>query len=217
MQIPSLKNNIKYQLLDDSYFEEVSNLFADRFINQELLIKNSGVLYENYILATRVRTQHAIDNKMSIVAICQETQKIAGFCINLDPYSSSQVDRSSYADRDPAFKLINQTLTELYKNIKLTEKAGVNFSIYALAVAQDFQNLGIATTLIKLSEQIALDNNFSKIFIDATSLGTYKIAQKLGYNQLAQISYQDFNYGGNKPFKDITDYIGPTVFIKALK
>ncbi|AIT08940.1 hypothetical protein LO80_02380 [Candidatus Francisella endociliophora] len=153
---------------------------------------------------------------MSAVAICQDTQKVAGFCINLDPYSSSQVDRSSYADKDPAFKLINRILTELYKDVKLIEKAGVNFSIYALAVAEDFQNLGIATTLIKLSEQIALDNNFSKIFIDATSLGTYKIARKLNYKQLAQINYQDFNYEGRKPFKNITNHIGPTVFNKQI-
>ncbi|MFC4892686.1 GNAT family N-acetyltransferase [Pseudofrancisella aestuarii] len=210
------ESKIIYSRLDYSRVQEVAELFANLFIQEEYLIKNSKVSYENYILATTVRAKHAATTGLSLIAICENTNKVIGFCINIDPYSEIQVDRSSYASKDPAFEIINSALSGLYNGISFEEKPGVNFSIYALGVSSEFQNKGIASNLFKISEQIAIEKNFSVILTDATSPGTKKIAEKLNYTAINKFSYKDYIYKGKKPFENINDYYGPILFKKII-
>lgn len=73
------------------------------------------------------------------------------------------------------------------------------FEIAIVAVSSDYGKKGLATTLMELSIQIAIQNGAGAAQVEALSEYTARAASKLGFTVLKSIDYATFEYEGVTP------------------
>lgn len=100
-------------------------------------------------------------------------------------------------------RLLTAILHDLTKDHDLftiyrTEKV---LEINIVAVSSDFGKKGLATKLIELSIQLAIQSGAGAVQMEAVSEYTARSATKLGFTTLKTIDYSTYEYEGVKPFE----------------
>jgi len=93
---------------------------------------------------------------------------------------------------------ILQTLTKDHNLFTLYETDKV-LDIIIVTVSSDFGRKGLATKLMELSIQLAIQSGAGAIQVEAVSEYTARAASKLGFEILKSIDYATFEYDGIKP------------------
>lgn len=101
---------------------------------------------------------------------------------------------------------IMQALTEDHDLFSLYKTDKV-FEIRIVAVSSDFGRKGLATKLMELSIQIAIQNGAGVVETEAVSEYTSRAATKLGFITLKSIDYATYEYDGIKPFAGNEDML----------
>lgn len=99
-------------------------------------------------------------------------------------------------------RLLTAILQELTKDHDLftiyrTKKV---LEINIVAVSSDFCKKGLATKLMELSIQLAIERGAGAVQIEAVSEYTARLATKLGFTTLKATDFAKFEYNGLKPF-----------------
>lgn len=209
-------NHISYQILSIDKLRETVALVTKIFAYQEYAIKGAGLTYDTFSLFAELYCKASLKTGLSIIAVDEISGEVLGFSINEDPNAESAVDISLFQETDKAYDLFLALLNELNKFSNSDGIAGNNLHLYLLGVATEHQKRGIGTNLVVATEMIAKNKGFKNILVEATSPGTKPTCEKLGYDNIGQIVYEEFEYNSEKPFSNITDYDGPYLFSKKI-
>ena len=103
-------------------------------------------------------------------------------------------------------------LFHLYKTDKVLDTRFV-------AVLPDFGRKGLATKLMELSIQLAIQKETGAIQVEAVSEYIARAADKLGYTTLTSVDYASFEYDGIKPLAGNVEMLvdHPTARFMALR
>ncbi|KAL3276615.1 hypothetical protein HHI36_011987 [Cryptolaemus montrouzieri] len=144
---------------------------------------------------------------VSLVAKCRNTGKMLGLALN---------EKTMPWDIELYYKLADEvkckkikTLLKFYayvlRSTNLFEKFNVPkvFEITNLSVALEAQGMGIGNELVKSSQHIALNNGFKLMRIDASSLFTARICEKMNMELISEIPYNSYLDENGLPVFDI--------------
>lgn len=211
------KSGIEYHLLTEQRLEETIEFVTDLFVHHEYLTRESGLTLKEFGVFARLYCEASLKHQLSIIAIDGSSKELVGFSINEDPMSTVAVDANQFYDISDHYKPFLGMLTALNEKCwNLERKANFSFHLYLLGVKPAHQGKKIGKTLVAVSEMVAKENGFSYVAVEATSPLTKPICENLGYENLGNIVYSQFEFAGVKPYAHVTDYDGPYLFVKKL-
>ncbi|CAG9800083.1 unnamed protein product [Chironomus riparius] len=169
---------------------ELQELFNTHYYQNEPI--TVGWINNNPVPEDLASTLDVLDEKMSIVAADEATNRIVGACIaGVD----TQIDIENIIDE--AKKTANKKWTQylqLYARIRLEsnifEKFSVDesFHVHALVVDANYQNNSIGTKLMAKSFKLAASLDYKICSVNCSSTYTSKIATKLNMQYIGPIA-----------------------------
>lgn len=142
--------------------------------------------------------RETLASSCSIVAREQNTGRLVAVIYNkmLDPSFKDPWKHPNFPKRllTEIFQALSDPhdLFQLYKTDKVLDTRFV-------AVTPDFGRKGLATKLMELSIQLAIQKEAGAIQVEAVSEYIARAAAKLGYTTLTSVDYATFEYDGIKP------------------
>lgn len=134
-------------------------------------------------------------------------QQIAGVALNgcLHSQDAETSWKTIEALEDDAFKKIfvflhtHNTQHNLFKEFNVDKI----FEVRILSVDAKFRGQGIAKNLLRKCEEIAIENGFRMLKLDATSLFTQKVSASLGYQMRSEYRYDEYVNEKNERVFDV--------------
>lgn len=171
--------------------------FKDEPVAKALGIGRSpNTILEDHILKS-------LSQGFSLIAKCKEDDKIAGVCINevtspWDPDAWEKIARSLW---NPRLRNLYQFYVHLQRAPGLWEMANVQkiFEIAYLCVNPEERGKGLGTALVQRAIDTGADCGYSCIRIDATSVKTQAICEKLNLKMVYELPYRAYIGYNKKP------------------
>ena len=215
---PISKNGIIYKLLEENESEETQKLIVKIFVDDEYLTRESGLTYDEFSFLARDYCEYTIKKKLSFIAIDQQSQQVIGFIIAEDPFTKDTINPDKFVEVSEHYIPFNAILESLHEHyLNIPKEPGSCYHSFLGGMVSDFRRRGILRQMNIYSEEYALKQGFKWILVEATSPATKFLCDKDGYTNLGNIPYADFKLHNSYPFKHITTYDGPYLYIKQLQ
>lgn len=153
----------------------------------------------------------ASDN-MSLVAIDEDSEQVIGVVVNKD-YTVAPVNPDTViGDSLPIFTLLG-TLNSLPFEA-CDANPGEVFHVFIMAIDVDKANQSVGSQLSEQVIKTAKAMGYGKLATETTGPISQHIARnKFGAREVACIKYADFEFNGQKIFKDVTEVDGCYMFM----
>ncbi|XP_044756773.1 uncharacterized protein LOC123315227 isoform X1 [Coccinella septempunctata] len=199
-------------------YNDVLKFMKKEYIPNEPTCKSLGITSCS-ILMDRILLN--LSQGYSLIAKCKNTGNIMGVAINekTSPWDADLVDKIAHSVQCPNLRKVLRFYAFLERAPNIFDKYKVHevFEIANLGVAENSQNLGIATRLVKESKNIAASKGFSILRVDATSFYTARICEKLNMESILEIPYDSYLDADRQPvFKVPKPHTGVKVYIMKL-
>lgn len=104
-------------------------------------------------------------------------------------------------DNDP-WRMVSALHSEMKGELDLFDKYQTDkvLHLFIMAVSSQYVRLGLATTLVELSLELAKANGVGAVYTEATNYHTVTITSKHGFESLRTVDYATFEFEGAKPF-----------------
>ena len=212
-----LKNKVYFSALKPEHREGAVKLVLQNFLKNEPACKHLRMKYfpEHDIHAEMYFNEMA-DQGLSFVAVDRETNQVVGVLFNTEYYPDRTNPLSEVLEKETdeckgscefkrflsVYEQNRSVVPDIFRHY------GVDRCFYFgfLCVNPEYSNMGIATTLVKLSEEHAKSLGHRLCIVDATAGQTKHICvNKLGFNVLGEMKYKDFEFYGDKPLTHVNE------------
>ncbi|KAK9875612.1 hypothetical protein WA026_009410 [Henosepilachna vigintioctopunctata] len=198
---------IRYELIEESRYNEILDYLKNHFHDEPL---NMAVrLFEKGETCERLEEYdlNTMKDGLSYVAIDSESGRIAGTILNGISHRGDveeELEKMKSID-DIKFNRLMGLLFTNNADVELFKKYNVDkiFELRILSVDNDFRGKGLAQKLMEMSEQLAQEQGFTLLKVDATSFFTQKICTKLGYKTMKSIVYKDIKNENGELIYDV--------------
>eukprot|EP01089_Gocevia_fonbrunei_P010151 TRINITY_DN2270_c0_g1_i1.p1 TRINITY_DN2270_c0_g1~~TRINITY_DN2270_c0_g1_i1.p1 ORF type:complete len:251 (-),score=49.66 TRINITY_DN2270_c0_g1_i1:119-871(-) len=150
--------------------------------------------------AVALHTEH-----LTIVCKDLKSGKIVGGLINRDfnqPFPES-VSSISFPDLRPISTLGGQ-VDETYRKLRPdSQKLGDTIDFWMAGTLPEYRRNSIESTCVKLSLDVARNNNFKYAVAELTGFYSVIAFLKNGFYPMAMVDYRTFEYEGKLPFSEI--------------
>ncbi|XP_077998798.1 arylalkylamine N-acetyltransferase 1-like [Glandiceps talaboti] len=211
--------DISYRLLSKDRLEEGAILLSHAFLNGEPIVSCIKQPYEAELASNKSVCHAVVDDGVSLVAIDNSCGKVVGIT-TAGLATAGEILKEARGDEDvmpvmappatlPYYKPIVAIIKEL-DQILMDDSDFVNnpdakvCSSAKLGVDVNYRGRGIASKLIELRTQIAREKDCKFIIAQASAPGSQKLYSKLGFEEVGEIKYKDFEYKGEKVYSSVT-------------
>ena len=205
-------NGIQYFYYQTKHDAEGFEMTTKAFGDHEPIGKACGANQEQFKELFMLTWHHMVNNNLSIVAVDEESQKVAGVFTAWDPTKMmeagmcammsmmSQFDKvlKKYPGLKPFCEIsqeVQKPIEALHKKHKTKGDSGVICELLTVAVSPDFGGKGIATNLSKICVENAKQAGFKVIYSETTGVGSTKAIAKCGGEIKNTIDYATWTYG----------------------
>jgi len=77
-----------------------------------------------------------------------------------------------------------------------------------------YEGKGIGTKITAASIVYNKSLGYEKAFVQATHRGSQRVFEKLGFQKVAEIIYEDYEFEGKKPYENIVEPKSAIAFVK---
>lgn len=168
--------------------------------------KSLGLNQTQWAVMSQMFVQRAAQRDLSFVAFNEESGQIEGVIINED-WKEKQPDAyRELTDWAPVRAIFNELRTRFKSAHPSIEHGKVLHPLYFTCVRPDARNQGIVSQLWMKSVELAQMRNYEKMVAEASSPATQQILTntRLGFREIANVSFEDFKFQGRHVFKDLT-------------
>ncbi|KAL3266544.1 hypothetical protein HHI36_010712 [Cryptolaemus montrouzieri] len=187
---------MQFEPIQESRYNEILEYLKHHFHDEPLnvavgLFKKGQTCerLEDYDLNT-------MKDGLSLVALDPETGRIAGAILNGISHRGDveqELEKMKCIDDIKFHRLMGLLFTH-NADVELFKKYHVEkiFELRILSVDADFRGKGLAQKLVEKSEELAKEQGFTLLKVDATSFYTQKICEKFGFKTVKTIVYRDY-------------------------
>ncbi|XP_070558466.1 uncharacterized protein [Ptychodera flava] len=206
------------RVMKENDVEEATRLLADAFTGREPLTVCLGIKAKDDLSYAQRICERAAQDGVSMVAQDTMRKKIVGVATT---FAMRNQEDDDVIKPLRIFRPIHALLNRLvrcftkhpdYANVPLSKIA----QFIRLAVHPDYTGRGIATMLREANARLANSKGFRMAIATATAPATHKMYAKLGFVELHEIRYEDFEFEGRRPFEGVTECKSAKLFIKSL-
>ncbi len=202
---------ILYQVIDPSRYEETIVFLYDHYLVQEptgKAVYGSTVPERNTGLDKYLLT--SLQLNLSLCAIDEESNKIIGIIlcyiadINDPDHVKTYEDyiRDGFTPQLATLFMIDGTLN--LKQLLDEHKQTKLFYMFIIGVDGYYCKRGIGTELVKRSmDYAATKHGYSMFAVLCTSYYTQKLYEKLGYQRIKEMKYEDYMFKDEAVYKNV--------------
>lgn len=202
-------SDIQLRNMEASDLDGAVDILNEAFCQREPLTVCLGIPPEKDVVETRAICQQAVSDGLSVVAVDTECNKIIGVATSsiLDPSNMSLPDipEDILLLYRPIYSIIGK-LQEVFLNSPAFQNnpdAKV-VSAMKLGVHPNYTGMGLGTKLRQATTELAQRKGYHFATAAASSPGSQRLYQKLGFEVLDGLKYCDFELDGKRPFDSVT-------------
>jgi len=151
----------------------------------------------------KIFVDRAASQNLSLIAIDEE-EKVHAVMLNEDWKEPPPVAYHSLASEwRPVRAAFNEVHTRFKAQQEFIQPGQMLHTLYFSCVRPEAAQQGVMGSLFNESISVARDNNFREMCADTSSDGTAKLANNLGFDNTAALSYRDFFFDGVKVFDEL--------------
>jgi len=199
------RDGIIYKLLSGDYLNEAVDCLTDEFTLHEPIVKSLGItseMFKPYVWEVCIK---AIREKLSFVAIDEDTDELLG-CAIVEDFGLHSEAKELMLSRCPEIEprvLLVETLASKFRE-KNRVKEGKYIRLFMIAVISKTKGIGIATILNELIFRHSKYLGYEKVIAEPTGKISQNILlNKYHFEKIDSIKYKDFIYNGKKPLEKI--------------
>ncbi|XP_077971089.1 uncharacterized protein LOC120346239 [Styela clava] len=182
-------------MLEDADCKVVTDFMVEYFVGGDPLTTHLQMTPDEGRLMFAPYVKNALWQNVSIGAYHKETGDLVGIVINLLGKNESQLPSLPYVNEKQSIRIRQDHEMILYFfGTSLTTTLGTTkyMELFLTAVRPDNKRRGIATELIKRTENIARQRGMKIITAICTSAYTLRATQNIGFEIKKQITYADY-------------------------
>jgi GNAT superfamily N-acetyltransferase len=192
-----------YAILTNAQIKEACEVVGRAFTH-EPMTEALNLSYEQVYDDFKMVVENLIPEGMSFAAIDTATNAIAGVCINKDFTVEPVAEGSDHSDALAVFDLVDELDAQSPELKTLSEHE--MFHLYILAVDEAYAGNGVGVELAKHTDELAKALGFKQMIVEVTGpLSQHICIDRIGCQEIGRVNYQDFEFHGEKVFKDIKE------------
>jgi len=196
--------NIQYCVLNSEHLEVAFELATEIFIKGSTLHVALGIGLDEYREYLKEPFHEMVNEGLSVVAIDDTSNVVVGCIIASDFYHHLDTAISPVEKFAPLGALGNALARQYLEQREITE-GQVVLSDMAV-IASKLSGKGVYQQLKKLCHENAREKGFERIVGELSSEATqHVVLNKLGHQKIAEIKFNTFEFGGQKPFAGIIE------------
>ncbi|XP_077980684.1 uncharacterized protein LOC144435912 [Glandiceps talaboti] len=207
------------RIMVENDVEEATQVLSDAFTGREPLTVCLGIKVNDDIANTKRHCEKAAQDGVSMVAVDTTQSKIVGVATTFTMKSAEEKD-----DGLPPLRIFRPILALLNRLVRCFMKHPEYGSIpthkiihfQKLGVHKDYAGHGIGTMLRKSNTQLARSKGCEMAIATATAPATHKMYTRLGFTELYEIKYEEFEFEGRRPFESVTECNSAKLFYKPI-
>ena len=192
-----------YAILTNEQIEEACQVVGRAFTHEPMTAA-LNLSYQQVYDDFKMVVEKLIPEGMSFAAIDTKTNTIAGVCINKDFIVEPVAEGEDHSDALAVFDLVDELDAQSPELKQLSEHE--MFHLYILAVDDAYVGNGIAVELAKHTDELAKNLGFKQMVVEATGpMSQHICIDRIGCKEIGRVNYKDFEFHGEKVFKDIKE------------
>jgi hypothetical protein len=207
------KAGYRIQTLGREHMQSAADLFIKTFCDGEPITKHLGIQYHEYEPFVLAVIQKAVNDGMSVVAIDDKNRVIA-CALGEDITDSFKPNPALYPKMKPIFALIEELSAPFLGNKKF--KKGKMAHTWIAMVDETYRGKGVSTEIDLACTNHIANKGFDFTYAEFTSDISEKITHHYAVSKkMNEITYGDFIYQGQKPFKGVKG--GAAAYVLGIK
>ena len=151
----------------------------------------------------KIFVDRAASQNLSLIAL-DEDEKVQGVMLNEDWKEPPPI---GYHDLAQEWRPVRAAFNEVHTRFKAEQEyiqpGQMLHTLYFSCVRPEAASQGVMASLFHDSISVARDNNFREMCADTSAEGVAKLANNLGFDNTAALSYKDFKYNGVNVFSEL--------------
>lgn len=199
-------NAIQYQLLEPRHKVLAVNLIREVFTKKEPITSHLGVSTHEFEPFVKDLVSHAIQQRLSWVALDKATKKIAGARITTD-YAKDFLP-GEYGEN---MNIVGDFLNKVAHSNRISHKKTVHS--HMVAVDPQYARLGIAKNLLGWASSWAYSKGYRYSVGEVTNQNNRKLLEQIpSYQALHRVEYKSYSYKGKRPFLTLNEHDACVLF-----
>ena len=196
---------LDFQILTENDLESAIYCLESAFLSGEPMFKALSLTNEQFSSGVKVICQRVVKQGLSVIAKDSSSGEVVGCAIGKD-FMTDMLDGTEAVSPKlyPVFQLL-ETLDENYQ-AQHSVQPGELLHFLLLGVIKPFANQGIGRILALELHEVAKTHDYQGVIMEATGpISKHIFLNRLNYQEIDAISYQEFEYEGQKVFSSITE------------
>ena len=210
-----MENEIRIEVLSKKHIIEAANCLAEGFLREPMTLA-LDIEFVEILEFTQHAVSKTVNEGLSLVAVDVDSDSVIGVSINKDLLDELVNEDDVFLMKlSPIFNLLEQLDEEYRANHEVKR----NEIFHGLMIVADQKSKfgNIAFQLLEKSYELAKENDFSKMMVEATGPISQNVAaKKLGFTEFASVNYSDFEFEGDRIFSEIIDVSTCKLLVKEL-
>ncbi|XP_006812766.1 arylalkylamine N-acetyltransferase 1-like [Saccoglossus kowalevskii] len=207
MAISAQVPGIQFRTMEACDIDGVTDIISKAFTQREPLTTCLGIPREKDFFETRAVCQLAARDGVSVVAVDTTSNKIIGVASSIIVNSNPEpldIPTEVLKMYEPIYALIDKMQKVFHDSPTYKNNPGSKvISAMKLGVHPKYTGRGIGTKLRQATTDLAQSRGYHFVTAVATAPESQRIYQKLGFQQLYDLKYCDFEMKGNRPFAQL--------------
>ncbi|TNV75899.1 hypothetical protein FGO68_gene6523 [Halteria grandinella] len=201
--IDSAKPEIEFRVLKPEELDDALKFAAKIFSESEPLTHSTKATYEQMYEHLYKPFLHQFQELGDLQIGAFKDGKLVGASLNNDVYSTVPLSGTIIDILEPVLSCLDVVQHQLEHEGFLTKEPKKYFHVFFVATAPEMKGQGIATKVLDMAQQLALEAGFKFSYIECTNPGMVRASQKSGFEILKTQSYKEFEYKGEHPFENL--------------
>ncbi len=203
--VPKIKDGLVYDILREEDMNGAIDCIIKTFANGEPMTKAMGITEQEFQYFAEIFCKKAVLDGLSIIAKDEKSNKVMGslICEDFVTDPPEGIERIS-----PKFYPIMALLESLNKKFKAQYdgKKGEMLHQFMIGVLKSSFGRNVAFNITSENNRLAQLLNFSGSILEATgSISQHLVLNKMGYKEIGDVLYSDFEFEGKRIFGTITE------------
>ncbi len=200
-------------ILEDKYRQSAIEILTKSFCDSEPVTRYAHIQHADFYPFAEEVIDRAIKDKMGMIAL-DENDHVTACVISEDLAKPFKPHFEKYPRMHLIFSVLDQLLVDSLRNKTL--KPGKVIHMWLAGVAPGVRAKGLYTAVGLEGIKLAINRGYCYAYSDFTSPYSEKIVAHFpGLELCSKLTYDDFNYKGERPFKGLeggaASYIAPIV------
>eukprot|EP00007_Cunea_sp_BSH-02190019_P001700 CAMPEP_0174232110 /NCGR_PEP_ID=MMETSP0417-20130205/2492_1 /TAXON_ID=242541 /ORGANISM="Mayorella sp, Strain BSH-02190019" /LENGTH=229 /DNA_ID=CAMNT_0015310105 /DNA_START=213 /DNA_END=902 /DNA_ORIENTATION=+ len=178
-----------------------------------------GITYEQYLPYARILGKHAAEERLSLVCIDIERQKVIAFAVSDDLKAKPLTGLETL---DPKFEIhwhFTNQIEDPFRGSHAALPYGtmIHGNVGGVLPEEQYRSHGILNNLAKYSIPYFWALGYTLHFGVCTHPATQHMCRKMGSEKMAELFFKDFEYNGTRPLESIKSPASAILYLSRVK